>query len=132
LQNESNIQLGQDAVIGTSAIMQGIGGNDIKILLNGIPIIGRIGGNIDVSQIPMNNIERIEIIEGPMSVIYGSDALGGIINIITKDPEGKKLLINANTYIDNLKNYNSNASIQTRLNKNVPLSFSIGRQFFWR
>ncbi len=130
LQNESNIQLGQDAVIGTSAIMQGIGGNDIKILLNGIPIIGRIGGNIDVSQIPMSNVERIEIIEGPMSVIYGSDALGGIINIITKEPLGKSLQLKVNSYADNIENYNVNASVQTRINKSLPISLNVGRQFF--
>ena len=130
LQNESNIQVNQDAILGSSAIMQGIGGNGLKILLNGIPLIGRLNGNIDLSQIPMQNVERIEIIEGPMSVIYGSDALGGIINIITKEPMGKKHTARAHVFADNISNYNIDAQIDTRISKSLPLSISMGRQFF--
>lgn len=130
LQNETNIQLGQDQVLGTSAIMQGIGGQDIKILVNGISLIGRVNGNIDVSQIPVSNIERIEIIEGPMSVVYGSDALGGVINIITKNPSGGKLTGRGNVFIDNLSNYNFDAALNTRITKKAPLMFNFGRYFF--
>lgn len=130
LQNETGIQLGQDQVLGASAIMQGIGGQDIKILVNGIPLIGRVNGNIDVSQIPVSNIEQIEIIQGPMSVVYGTDALGGVINIITKTPNGKKASGRATTFLDNLSNYNFDASLNTRLNKHTPISLNFGRQFF--
>lgn len=130
LQNETNIQLGQDQVLGSSAIMQGIGGQDIKILINGIPIIGRVNGNIDVSQIPVSSIERIEIIEGPMSVVYGTDALGGVINIITRNPSGGKLTGRAKFYADNLQNYNFEGALNTRLTKKIPLMFNFGRQFF--
>lgn len=130
LQNETNIQLGQDQVLGTSAIMQGIGGQDIKILVNGIPLIGRVNGNIDVSQIPVSNIERIEIIEGPMSVVYGTDALGGVINIITRNPAGSKLSGRANAFVDNLSNYNFDAALNTRITKKTPLMFNFGRYFF--
>ena len=47
---------------------------------------GRQGtsNEIDINQIDINSIERIEIVEGPMSVVYGADALAGVINIITK------------------------------------------------
>ena len=47
-------------------------------------MIGRLNGNIDLSQVNLLNVKRIEIVEGPLSVNYGSDALGGTINIITK------------------------------------------------
>lgn len=130
LLNETNIQLGQDQVLGSSAIMQGIGGQDIKILVNGIPLIGRVNGNIDVSQIPVSNIERIEIIEGPMSVVYGTDALGGVINIITRNPAGGKLSTRGNVYIDNLSNYNLDFAINSRLTKKIPLMVNFGRYFF--
>ncbi|MCC7297620.1 MAG: TonB-dependent receptor [Bacteroidia bacterium] len=130
LQNETNIQLGQDQVLGTSAIMQGIGGQDIKILVNGIPLIGRVNGNIDVSQIPVSNIERVEIIEGPMSVVYGTDALGGVINIITRYPVGGKLSGRVNAFTDNLSNYNLDVSLNTRINPKTPLMFNMGRYFF--
>lgn len=129
LQNEANISLGQDALLGTSAIVQGIGGQDLKILINGIPVIGRLNGNIDLSQILVNNVERIEIIEGPMSVIYGTDAIGGVINIITKVPE-KKINGQLNAYTDNLNNVNLDAGINFALNRKIPVSITGGRYFF--
>lgn len=130
LQNETNIQLGQDQVLGTNAIMQGIGGQDIKILVNGIALIGRVNGNIDVSQIPVSSVERIEIIEGPMSVVYGTDALGGVINIITKNPAGGKFSGRVNSFVDNLSNYNLDATINTRITKKSPITVNAGRYFF--
>jgi outer membrane receptor for ferrienterochelin and colicins len=62
----------------------GMGGNNTKILLDGIPINGRTGSDFDISQLNVHNIDRIEIIEGPMSTEYGSNALAGVVNIITK------------------------------------------------
>lgn len=130
LTNEVNITLGQDAVMGTSAILQGIGGQDIKILINGIPVIGRQNGNIDISQILLTNVERIEIIEGPMSVVYGTDALGGVINIITKNPLTKPFNATLNAYQDNLENYNYDGNITVGINKRNTLSTTLGRYFF--
>ncbi len=133
LLNEVNIQVGQDAVMGSNAIMQGIGGQDIKILINGIPVIGRVNGNVDLSQIVLNNVERIEIIEGPMSVVYGTDALGGVINVITKTPVGKKLNGRFTSFFDMMRtpgNYNLDAAINTRITPKIPLAINFGRYFF--
>ena len=69
----------------------GMGGNNTKILLDGIPINGRTGTDFDISQLNVHNIERIEIIEGPMSTEYGSNALAGVINIITKKSLKEKI-----------------------------------------
>ncbi|MDZ7846145.1 MAG: TonB-dependent receptor plug domain-containing protein [Owenweeksia sp.] len=63
---------------------QGLSGAKIKILVDGVPVIGRLDGNIDISQINLSNIERVEIVEGPMSVQDGTDAVAGTINLITK------------------------------------------------
>src|SRR5690606_38334979 len=59
---------------------------NVKILVDGLPMVGRQGtsNEINIKQIDINSIERIEIVEGPMSVVYGADALAGVINIITK------------------------------------------------
>lgn len=87
LTNELNIRFSQDPATGGSDItMMGMAGQNVKILLDGMPIIGRQGtsNEININQIDINSIERIEIVEGPMSVVYGADALGGVINIITK------------------------------------------------
>lgn len=68
----------------TGLQMQGFSAAYIKILINGQPMAGRINGNFDLSRINVADIERIEIIKGASSCLYGSDALGGVINIITR------------------------------------------------
>lgn len=64
--------------------LQGFSSNYVMVLLDGQPMVGRNNGNFDLSRISVTNIERIEIIKGASSCLYGSDALGGAINIITK------------------------------------------------
>jgi len=83
-QQEANIRIAQDPVLGTTMTMNGLEGQHIKILIDGVPMIGRSDGNLDLERIQVQDIERIEIIENAMSVAYGTNALGGIINIITK------------------------------------------------
>lgn len=68
---------------GTGIQMQGLEAEYTLILLDGEPLIGRTAGTLDLSRIAVSNIERIEIIKGPVSSLYGSDALAGVINIIT-------------------------------------------------
>ncbi len=87
LNTELNIRFSQDMALGGSNLtMQGLSGQNVKILIDGVPMIGRQGtsNEININQVNVNAIERIEIIEGPMSVVYGADALAGVINIITK------------------------------------------------
>lgn len=130
LANEVNFNLGQDAVMGTSAIMQGISGQNIKVLMNGVPVLGRLNGNIDVSQINLSNVERVEIIEGPMSAVYGTDALGGVINIITRNAGKRGTNADAHVYADGLRNYNTDLTVQHRVNRKLALSLNGGRYFF--
>jgi len=70
---------------GTSLQMQGMSGEYTIILLNGEPMIGRTAGTLDLSSISINNIKRIEITKGPCSALYGSDALAGVVNIVTDE-----------------------------------------------
>lgn len=84
LQQDLGIRIQQDLVLGSSMSLLGLGGENVKIMIDGVPVIGRLDGNIDLSQINLNNIERVEIVEGPMAVSYGTDALAGVINLITK------------------------------------------------
>ncbi len=69
---------------GTSVRMLGFDAQHILILVNGKPAIGRIGGAVDLGRFSADEIERIEIVKGAGSVLYGSDAIGGVINIITR------------------------------------------------
>lgn len=106
LSQETFIRLTTDPSLGTSLEMQGMGGENVKYLIDGVPIIGRVGGDIDLSQINMDNIDHIEIVQGPMSVVYGTDALAGVVNIITKKNTSKKNLVKITTYSDSKNNYN--------------------------
>lgn len=96
--NELNIRFSQDPATGGSDItMLGLSGKNVKILIDGLPIVGRQGtsNEININQIDVNTIERIEIVEGPMSVVYGADALAGVINIITKKGAAAKFAVTA-------------------------------------
>ncbi len=71
--------------------MQGISSDYILILIDGVPLIGRKAGNFDLSRMAIGNIKQIEVVKGPSSSLFGSEALGGVINIITEEPKTKKL-----------------------------------------
>ena len=75
--------------------IQGIDPDYILILVDGLPVIGRVAGILDLSRISLANVERVEIIKGASSALYGSEALGGVINIITESAEQNKLGSNA-------------------------------------
>ncbi|MBW6516165.1 MAG: TonB-dependent receptor [Candidatus Cloacimonetes bacterium] len=57
----------------------------VKIMHNGVPISGGYFGNVDLNALPVTDIEQINIIKGPVSALYGSNTLGGIINIVTNE-----------------------------------------------
>lgn len=60
--------------------------NQVLILIDDQPISGVAVQNVDLSQIPVGNIERIEIVRGGSSVLYGANAIGGVVNVITRRP----------------------------------------------
>lgn len=133
LTNELNIRITQDQMLGAGMQMQGAGGENIKILIDGIPVIGRLNGDIDLSQINLNDIERIEIVEGPLSVNYGSNALAGTINLITKKQSKKGFQGSLNTYYETVGNYNIDGKLSYSSGKHR-VSATGMRNFFdgWR
>lgn len=66
--------------------IQGFDLGRVLILEDGEPVIGDVGGAIDLSAIPLNDVERIEIVTGPSSALYGSSAIGGVVNVISAPP----------------------------------------------
>lgn len=85
LSTELGMRFSNDLTLGTTDVeLMGMSGQNVKILLDGVPVIDRGATRESLGQIDINNVEKIEIVEGPMSVNYGSDALAGVINIITK------------------------------------------------
>lgn len=78
-------------IFGNGAQLQGMSPEYTLILINGEPIVGRQGGTLNLSRLSLSNIKKIEIIKGPASSLYGSEAMGGVINIITELPAGNTL-----------------------------------------
>lgn len=64
--------------------MMGLDGSRVLIMVDGLRVVGDVGGAIDLQRMPADRIERIEIVKGPMSALYGTQALGGVINIVTR------------------------------------------------
>lgn len=129
LLQEGAININQDSQLGSNISLNGLGGENVKILVDGIPVIGRTNGNIDISQLSLTNIERVEIVKGPMSTLYGTDALGGVINLISaKDTENKFSANGIGTY-ESVGRYNFDLGISTGLDDHY-LLMNFGRHFF--
>ena len=78
--------------------MNGLGGGYSQILINGRPIFSPLTGLYGMEQIPANMVERIEVVRGGGSALYGSSAVGGTVNIITRIPSESSYDLNATTY----------------------------------
>ncbi|MGD9888636.1 MAG: TonB-dependent receptor plug domain-containing protein [Halothiobacillaceae bacterium] len=96
--------------------IRGAGAKGTLLLIDGRRVSGETGMGFELDRIAASSIERIEVVKGPMSVLYGSDALGGIINIITKQPtkalEGSlDASVGANTHGDGAR-YQVNGDVR--------------------
>lgn len=80
---------GRQGILEELMYIRGIGqnGRRINVLIDGRPTKMANFGCTVTHSLPLNNVERIEVVRGPFSIAYGSDALGGVVNIITKRME---------------------------------------------
>ena len=92
--------------MGSQMQLGGLGNSYILILIDGKRIHGDVGGENDLGLIDPQNIEKIEIVKGAQSALYGSDAMAGVINIITKKHRQKGL------YVDNSTQYGTHNDLR--------------------
>lgn len=71
------------------ARLRGLSGSSTLVMVDGVRLPSGFQDKVDLVEIPAGLIERIEIVRGPGSALYGSDAIGGVINVITKKPSGQ-------------------------------------------
>ena len=112
----------------TAINMQGMSGEYILFLVDGERMAGETLNNIDYNRLNTENIERIEIVRGASSALYGSNAIGGVVNIIRKDAS-KPWSVNVNAYYGSQNEQRYNATVGVKQNKISSLtSFSYKRK----
>lgn len=85
--------------MGTFLRLNGLGNKYILILINGQKLSGDISNNVDLNRINMERVKRIEVLDGAASSLYGSDAIAGVINIITDQPTSQLVSVTSNTRV---------------------------------
>lgn len=126
LQQDIGVRISQDMVLGSSLSLQGIDGEGVKIMVDGVPVTGRLDGKLDLTQINLAVIERVEIIEGPMSVSYGTDALGGVVNLITRKSQLKKVELKGSYQYEKVGERVAQLGAGIHLSSNLLLQLNVG------
>ncbi len=94
---------------GTGVQMQGLSPDYTLILIDGEPAVGRTSGTLELDRFLIGGLDQIEIVKGPSSSLYGSEALGGVVNLVTRRPS-KPYAASFNS------RYGSNQTLQTGVN----------------
>lgn len=122
LQTVSGVYMAQGAQGGIQ--MRGFESNNIMVLVDGMQMNTAYGNDVIWEMIPVENIERIEVVKGAASSLYGGRAVGGVINIITKEKKEKGVSVNT------LINYGSNntwkKALYTDVRANDKIYFGVG------
>ena len=85
--------------MGSFLRLNGLGNKYILILINGQKLSGDISNNVDLNRINMSRVKRIEVLDGAASSLYGSDAIAGVINIITDQPTQDMMSVSSDTRV---------------------------------
>lgn len=98
--------------------INGLEGPYTMVLIDGMPIVSGLSTIYGLSGIPQSLIQRVEIVKGPASTLYGSEAVGGLINIITRQPEGAPLIA-ADAFTTSWGEVSANLSTKFSVGKKV-------------
>lgn len=98
--------------------INGMEGPYTMILIDGMPIVSSLSTVYGLSGIPNSIVERLEVVKGPAAALYGSEAMGGIINVITKNPATAPV-VSADLMATSWQEYNADLSIKANAGKNA-------------
>ena len=82
----------------SSIFTRGTSGDHTLILIDGVRTSSATSGNTDLQRIPLDQIERIEVVRGPRSSLYGAEAIGGVVQIFTRQPQGASVTAEAGSH----------------------------------
>ncbi|HOP06398.1 MAG TPA: TonB-dependent receptor [candidate division Zixibacteria bacterium] len=105
------IQINED-LSGQGATIRGIEGERVLVLIDGERVVGRVNGSLDLGQYSLTNVEKIEVVKGTGSTLYGSDAMGGVVNIITRKPQLARTNLNLYGDFGTHKGYNPSIAFE--------------------
>ena len=98
--------------------INGLEGPYTMVLIDGMPIVSSLSTVYGLSGIPNSLVERIEVVKGPAATLYGSEAVGGLINIITKNPS-KAPIVSADVMATSWQELNADIGVKYRLGEKV-------------
>lgn len=109
---------------GSGIQLQGLDPAYTLILMDGEPLTGRNAGILNLGRIAIGNIQQIEIVKGPATSLYGSDALAGVINIITEKPKTNSASIQVHRATNNTWGFTASGTLK---NKNTAIQLFANR-----
>jgi outer membrane receptor for ferrienterochelin and colicins len=86
LTEQTGIQFDGGHPAGSGVMLQGLSNERVLVLVDGQPLYGRISGTLDLARLPAAIVERVEVVKGPQAALYGSEAMGGVVNVVTRAP----------------------------------------------
>lgn len=95
--------------------INGLDGRYTQILIDSRPIFSALAGVYGIEQIPTNMIDRVEVVRGGGSALFGSSAIGGVVNIITKEPTSNSFSFGENLTFTGMKNPDNNVSMNASI-----------------
>ena len=84
LPNVQNVMSSHAGISNNRVKIQGLDNRYLLFLVDGARVTGEFAGNLDFNMLTLSDVDRIEVVEGGMSSLYGSGAIGGVVNVITK------------------------------------------------
>ena len=110
--------------------INGLSGPYTLVLIDGMPIVSGLSSVYGLMGIPTGMISRLEVVKGPAAALYGSEAMGGVINVITKDACHDENKIFADYYISSWKEQNMDFSFKSKLNSKTAMLSGINAYWY--
>jgi len=127
LRREAGIEVAQNGGPGANAslFMRGAGSNQALILIDGVRVASGTSGGAQIAQLMADQIDHIEVVRGNVSALYGSDAIGGVVQIFTRNGRGHGPLANAEIEYGARNTKRAQAGISGSLGENGDTSFAV-------